>query len=141
VEVLLDYVSELNWLAVVVATLVSFGVGATWYSQSLFGKAWMKSIGLKESDTKKANMARPIILTLVGTFVAAVAMGVLVQVLALTSVWQGATFGIMIAVAFLATNKVMQAQFELRPLSYNVITSAADVVTLGLMGAILAVWR
>jgi hypothetical protein len=46
----------------------------------------------------------------------------------------------MIAVAFLATNKVMQAQFELRPLSYNVITSAADVVNLGLMGAILAVW-
>lgn len=140
-EVLLDYVSELNWLAVVVATLVSFGVGATWYSQSLFGKAWMKSIGLKESDAKKANMARPIILTLVGTFVSAVAMGVLVQVLALTSVWQGATFGIMIAVAFLATNKVMQAQFELRPLSYNVITSAADVVTFALMGAILAVWR
>lgn len=140
-EVLLDYVSELNWLAVVVATLVSFGVGAMWYSQGLFGKVWMKSIGLKESDTKKASMAMPIILTLVGTFVAAVAMGVLVQVLALTSVWQGATFGIMIAVAFLATNKVMQAQFELRPLSYNVVTSAADVVTFALMGAILAVWR
>lgn len=139
-EVLLDHISTLNWLAVVVATLLAFAVGAVWYTPALFGKAWMKSIGLKESDTKKANMAKAIILTLVGTFVTAVAIGVLVQVLALNTVWQGATFGIMIAVAFLATNKVMQAQFELRPLSYNVITSAADVVTLGLMGAILAVW-
>ena len=139
-EVLLDYVSELNWLAVVAVTLLAYGVGAVWYTPALFGKAWMKSIGLKESDGKKANMTKAILLTLVGTFVTASAMGVLVQVLDLTSLWQGATFGILVAVAFLATNKVMQAQFELRPLSYNVITSAADVVTLGLMGAILAVW-
>ena len=139
-EVLLDYVSELNWLAVVAVTLLAFGVGAVWYTPAIFGKAWMKSIGLKESDAKKANMTKAILLTLVGTFVTASAMGVLVQVLDLTSLWQGATFGILVAVAFLATNKVMQAQFELRPLSYNVITSAADVVTLGLMGAILAVW-
>lgn len=139
-EVLLDYISELNWLAVVAATLVAFAIGAVWYTPALFGKAWMKSIGLKESDAKKASMAQAIVLTLVGTFVSAVALGVLVQVLALTTLWQGATFGVLIAVAFLATNKVMQAQFELRPLSYNVITSAADVVTLGVMGAVLAVW-
>lgn len=139
-EVLLDYVSELNWLAVVVATLVAFAIGAVWYTPALFGKAWMKAIGLKESDAKKANMVQPIVLTLVGTLISAIALGVLVQVLALTTVWQGATFGVLVALAFLATNKVMQAQFELRPLSYNVITSAADVVTLGIMGAILAVW-
>ena len=139
-EVLLDNISSLNWLAVIAATLVAFVVGAVWYTPALFGKAWMKATGLKESDLKKAGMAQPIILTLAGTLVTAVAMGVLLQVLALTSLWQGATFGILIALAFLATNKVMQAQFELRPLSYNVITTAADVVALGLMGAILAVW-
>lgn len=140
-EVLLDYVSELNWLAVVVVTLLAFGVGAAWYSQGLFGKPWMKSIGLKEKDARNANMVRPILLTLVGTFVTVAAMGVLVQVLELNTVWQGATFGILVALALLAPNKVMQAQFELRPLAYNVITSAADVVTFGVMGAVLAVWR
>ncbi len=139
-EVLLDNISNLNWIAVVVATLAAFAVGAVWYTPGLFGKPWMKAIGLTEKDTKNADMVRPIVLTLVGTFVSAVAIGVLVQVLALTSVWQGASFGVMVAVSLLATNKIMQAQFELRPLSYNVITTGADVVALGLVGAILAVW-
>lgn len=140
-EVLLDYVSELNWLAVVVATAASFAVGAVWYTPALFGKAWMNAVGLKEKDTKNANMAQAMILTIAGTFVSAVAVGVLVQVLALTSVWQGATFGILVALSILSTNKLMQSQFELRPLMYNVITSGADIVALAVMGAILAAWR
>lgn len=139
-EVILDYVQELNWLAVVAATLVAFVVGAVWYMPALFGKAWMKATGLTEKDTQKANMAQAISLTIVGTFVAAMAIGVLVQVLALTEAWQGAAFGALIAIALVGTNKVMQSQFELRPLSYNVITTACDVVAMGLMGAILAVW-
>lgn len=57
-EVLLDHISTLNWLAVVVATLLAFAVGAVWYTPALFGKAWMKSIGLKESDTKKLTWPR-----------------------------------------------------------------------------------
>jgi len=140
-EVLLDYVSELNWLAVVVATAASFAVGAVWYTPALFGKAWMNAVGLKEKDTKNANMAQAMILTIAGTFVSAVAVGVLVQVLALTSVWQGSTFGILVALSILSTNKLMQSQFELRPLMYNVITSGADIVALAVMGAILAAWR
>lgn len=139
-QVVLDYVQNLNWLAVVVATLAAFAVGAVWYTPALFGKAWMKATGLTEKDTKKANMAKAIVLTLVTTFVSAMAIGVLVQVLALTEVWQGAAFGAMVAVALVGTNKVMQAQFELRPLSYNLVTTAGDIVALGVMGAILAVW-
>lgn len=139
-EVLLDNISALNWWAVVVATVVAMAVGSVWYTPSVFGNAWMKSIGLKKKDLDNAGW-QPMILAVVGSFVTAVAMGVLLQVLALTDIWQGATFGILVALAFLASNKVMQAQFEQRPLSYSVITTSADVVTLALMGAILAVWR
>lgn len=139
-EVLLDHVSELNWLAVLVATVVAMVIGSVWYTPGVFGRAWMKSIGVKEKDFMDGSM-QPIIFAVVSSFVTAVALGVLVQVLALNSVWQGATFGIFVAVAFLGTNKVMQSQFEKRPLSYNVVTTGADVVTLALMSAILAVWR
>ncbi len=139
-EVLLDYVSALNWVAVVVATLIAMVVGSVWYSPGLFGNAWMKSIGMKKKDFMNGSM-QPIVLAVVSSFVTAVALGVLLQVLELNTVWQGATFGILVALAFLATNKIMQAQFEKRPLSYNVVTSSADVVTFALMSAVLAVWR
>lgn len=139
-ELLLDHISELNWLAVLVTTAVAMAIGSIWYTPAVFGRAWMKSIGVKEKDFMDGDM-QPILFAIVSSFVTAMALGVLVQVLELTSVWQGATFGIFVAVALLATNKVMQAQFEKRPLSYNVITSSADVVTLAVMSAILAVWR
>lgn len=142
-EVLLDYISALNWWAVFVATAVAIVVGFVWYSRGVFGTAWMKTIGMKVGKNDKptmSNMMQPMVFMVVGSFVTAVAVGVLVQVLALTTVWQGATFGVLLALSVLATNKVMASQFEQRPLSYNVITSGADVVTLALMGAILAVW-
>lgn len=139
-EVLLDHVSTLNWLAVLAATVVAMVIGSIWYTPGVFGRAWMKSIGVKEKDFMNGSM-QPIIFAVVSSFVTAVALGVLLQVLQLTSVWQGATFGIMVAVGFLATNKIMQAQFEKRPLSYNVVTSGADIVTFAVIGAILAVWN
>ena len=140
-ELLLDHLSALNWWAVVVATVVAMFVGSVWYARGVFGKPWLKAIGLSEKKMQSASMAQPMVFMVVATFVTAVAMGVLVQVLDLTTAWQGATFGILVAVTLLGTNKVMQSQFEQRPLSYNVITTAADVVTLALMAAILAVWR
>jgi len=140
-EVLLDNISALNWWAVVAAAVVAMVVGFVWYARGVFGRPWMKAIGLTDKDLKNADMVRPMVLMVAATVVTVVAMGVLVQVLELTSVWQGATFGILVAVGLLGTNKLMQSQFEQRPLAYNVITTGADVVSLALMGAILAVWR
>jgi hypothetical protein len=46
----------LNWLGIVVATLVFFAVGAIWYT-ALFGKAWQREVGLSaEQLTGGRNM-------------------------------------------------------------------------------------
>ncbi len=34
------------WLAILVATVASFFLGALWYSKVLFGPAWMREVGL-----------------------------------------------------------------------------------------------
>jgi hypothetical protein len=140
-QVLMDYINELNWIAVLVASLAAFASGAIWYSEAVFGKAWMKAVGLTRKDTEKANMPQTMGLSFVATIISAVSIGVLVQVLDLTTALQGASFGIMVAVGILSTNKLMMAQFEMRSIGYSVLTLGGDVVALGIMGAILAVWR
>ena len=46
----------LNWLAIVLATVVFFAVGAVWYS-ALFAKAWQREVGLStEQLTGGRNM-------------------------------------------------------------------------------------
>jgi len=49
--------STLNWLAVLVATLSTFVIGALWYGP-IFGKIWMKEQGFTEEDLKNANMGK-----------------------------------------------------------------------------------
>lgn len=36
----LDALGQINWLAVIVATIVYFALGALWYSPVAFGKPW-----------------------------------------------------------------------------------------------------
>ncbi|MBD3223996.1 MAG: DUF1761 family protein [Caldithrix sp.] len=43
---------EINYLFVIIAGIVYFAGGALWYSPLLFGKSWMKEIGLTQEDIK-----------------------------------------------------------------------------------------
>ena len=61
----------INWIAVIVATLASFALGALWYSSALFGKAWQREAGLTDEQLARGNKARIFGLTLVLAFLAA----------------------------------------------------------------------
>lgn len=140
-QVFIDYLGELNWLAVFVAAFAAFITGAIWYSKGLFGKQWQKAVGLTEKKVKDANMTNVMGMSIVTVIISAVAMGLLIKVLVLTTVTQGILFGIMVAIGLLGMNKLMQSMFEQRSMNYWLITLGADVVSLSVMGAILASWQ
>lgn len=64
---LLDALGLVDWLQVAVGTVVYFGLGAIWFNQNVFGKHWMKEIGIDMNDTEGVNM--PMIFG--GTFIVA----------------------------------------------------------------------
>ena len=41
-----------NYLAVLVAGIVYFALGAVWYARPVFGKAWMEGVGKTEEQIK-----------------------------------------------------------------------------------------
>lgn len=43
--------TEIHWIAILIAALAGFGVGAIWYS-ALFGKAWMAARGVTEEQIR-----------------------------------------------------------------------------------------
>lgn len=47
----------INWLAVVVAAVACFVLGAIWYSPILFGKAWQREAGLSDEQVRSGNKA------------------------------------------------------------------------------------
>lgn len=140
-DVLLDYVAELNWLAVLLSTVAAFVVGAVWYSQGVFGKQWMRGARLTEKELKNASMPKSIIGGALSTFVGAIALAVLFDVLALDGVVDGLMLGALTAIGFVVSNKVMHTLFELKPTNYILVTTAGDIVALAVMGAVLGLIR
>ena len=61
---------EINYWAVILATLSSMIVGSIWYAPKVFGNYWMKTAGVTPSG-KMSDATGPIITTLLVSFVTA----------------------------------------------------------------------
>ena len=70
---------EINWIAVIVAAIAAFAVGALWYSPILFARQWQKEVGLSDEDAEGAPMVRimvsAFVLILLATIVFAMFLG------------------------------------------------------------------
>ena len=111
---LANSLAGINWLAVVVATVVAFGLGGLWYSKALFGSTWLQEVGLTEESVNNANMPR----TFGGTFVLQLlATTGLATTLGADSTWMdGLHNGLTIGVLWIATAYGITYLFEQRSL-------------------------
>ena len=139
-QVLFDYIYELNWFAVVIAAAAGFAVNAVWYSDSLFGKQWKKSIGLKKKDESKPGFGLILVISFITTLITSAGIAVLIDVLDVSGALSGLLIGVLVAFAFVVTTCGMHELFERRPFTHFAITSVGNILTLAAIGAILAVW-
>lgn len=93
----MDFVFDVNYVAVVVATVASMVLGMVWYSNALFGKQWRKMNGISDAEAKKMQkegMAKPMAIGFVSMLLNAWILAVLMG-------WFGTTeFAEMAMVAF-----------------------------------------
>lgn len=140
-DVLLDYIYELNWFAILIAAIAGFAVNAVWYSEPLFGKVWMKAAGLKKKDLgKNSGFETAAVISFLTMLITTAATAVLVDALAVQGAAQGTLLGVLIGFGFLVTNNGMHKLFERRPFAHFAIGAVGDILTLAAIGAILAVW-
>ena len=130
-----------NHVAVWVAGIVHFIIGAGWYT--LFGSFWLTAIGKTEAQIKadQPNMAIPLIIALVVAIVIAYTLAWLLPRLGAQSALAGAKNGAVLALALIATTMAMNYGFEARSLSLWLINSGYMVVGMAVMGAIVGGWK
>ena len=124
-----------DWLAIVVATLAAFGVGAVWYSPLLFTKAWMRESGMTEERAKSTNMPLvfgcSLLLIFLATFVFAMFLGPNIG-------WRNGTLYGFLAGLFWVTGYFgVNYLFERRSLGLFLINGGYNVVSFTVMGAVL----
>jgi hypothetical protein len=71
-----ELISEVNWIAVVVGTVLAYVLGAAWYSTKMFGTKWAEGVGVELSDDMKLPVAA-MSMQFVATFCLAWVIGIM----------------------------------------------------------------
>ena len=129
----------INWLAVVVSTVVAFALGGLWYSKSLCGSAWLEEVGLTEAAINDANMPK----TFGGTFALQfLAVTALAAFIGADSTWQSGLYsGLLIGVFWIATAYGITYLFEQRSLRLFLINAGYNIVLFAIVGTIIGAWH
>ncbi len=140
-------VVPLNWLSIILAAIVSVIIGGIWYSPSMFGNAWMRSMGWKMEDIRKGmkNMTTEKRLAMYGkafliSLVMAFVLSLLIHLTPPPSVQNAVELGILVWLGFIATAKLSDMMFEGRSFNYYIINVMYYFVSIIVMSFILATW-
>lgn len=136
---ILDFFGELNWLAVVVATLAWFAFSAIWYSVPPLSKAWATAAKV-DTTGDGPPLALLFIPTLIGYFVTTVVIGLLVAGVGADGIGEGVALGVVLGVGFGMVGALVNQVYEGKGSSYFLINGVNAVIAYGIVGAILAVW-
>lgn len=132
-------ISALNWLAIVVATVVTFVVGFVWYNPKVFGTAWMKEAGLTEEKTKSANMGKVFGSAFVMSFILMFNMAMMFGGEIGGS--DGALYGFLTGFGFVTMGIGVNAMYEQKSFKYIVINGGYWMVSLAISGYIIGAWH
>jgi Protein of unknown function (DUF1761) len=128
-----------NYLAVIVSALSTFLVGGLWYSPALFGKAWMRENGFTEEGMKGGNMAKIFGLTFFLALISAINLAMFLGPENRPAM--GALWGFAAGFGWVATFVGTHYLFERKSFTLFLINAGYSVVSLTLMGVILAAWK
>lgn len=133
--------STINWLAVVACVVVSMISGSLWYNPKTFFPAWWKVVGAGREQPGMENMGMTWALTVLSSFVQAVAMSFMVTAMGSTTAGSGAMTGFMLWLGFVAPTYLVNKLFAGHGLKIWAIEVGNHLVNFLLFGAILGAWR
>ncbi len=138
----------INYWAVLLSAVVAIIIGAVWYGP-LFGKAWMRILGIKKPDeitpAIKKMMMKSYAISAISSFVMAYVLANILfyttSVTRIVGVEAGLQAAIWVWAGFIVPATLGSVLWEDRPWKYWFITAGYYLVTLGVMGVILSVWQ
>jgi hypothetical protein len=134
---------QVKILAILVAAVAAFALGALWYSPVLFAKPWMKAHGYTPDklEAMKKNTGRAYGVSFVCFLVMAAAMAILIHRLGIRSMLGGVKLGGICWLGFVATTGLTANMYSDKPLSAYVIDASYQLVYMLTIASILAIWH
>ena len=137
-----DTLGDLNWLAVIVATIAYFALGALWYAPPVFGRAWQRAGGVEMVEGQRPGIAF-YLGPLLTCFLAAVATAMLALATTSTTFGEGVVLGVVLGVGVAAAVVFVMGIFDTHkpdPMTWFAISAGYHLVGLTIAAVIVALW-
>jgi hypothetical protein len=134
-----EYFGQLNWLAIVVATLAWFAFSAIWYSVPPLSKAWQQAA--RVTPDEGPPLAAILVPTAIGYFVTTVVIALLAKGLGASTIGEGLGLGVALGIGLGMVSALIVQLYEQKGGSYWLINGVNSVIALSIVGMILAVWN
>lgn len=134
--------TTINIWAVLVGAIINMIIGSLWYSPVLFGKAWMKLVGLTQKDIKKAQekgMGKTYLIAFLNALIMAAVLSVIISYVG-KSALMGLKTGLLIWLGFVMTIGFNIVLWEQKPMKLFLIHTSYYLVTLPILGLVLGSW-
>jgi len=132
----------INYLAVLVAAIISMVIGGFWYSPLMFGKKWMELMNISPKDTidMKKRATPSYIINFVAALLMAFVLAHFVDYAQAATFIEGLQAGFWVWLGFVATISLGSVLWENKPVTLYAINAGYQLVNLLIMGVILALW-
>ena len=136
-----SFISEINWLAVLIASIVYFAIGAIWYAP-LFGKQWVKyhKIDMDVPEAKK-GVAGIMTTSFLIMFIICIGLAVMIARMDLSSAMSGLKLGLVTGICFSAAAISTTYLYLKKPSALHMIDGLYHVIGQIAASIILCVWQ
>jgi hypothetical protein len=137
--------SGINWIAVVIATVAYFALGAAWFApQTPIGRAWVAASGYTSPTSGAASTNLFYVFPIVSSFIAVVATAMLARATGTDDIGEGLILGLVVGIGYAGAILVSTSAFEFsKPnrWTWGLIDASYHVVGLVIAAVILALIR
>lgn len=134
----------INFWPIIISAVVSFAIGALWYSPILFGKEWMNLMKIDESDideTKNKGIWKSYLVHFITHIISLSVLAFFISLSASVDSSDGAFIGFIVWVGFVLPIGVSNLLWRKDPIKLVLIDKLQILATLIISGAIIGAWK
>ncbi len=131
---------DINLFSVFIAAVAAMAVGAIWYAPGVLGKKWMQLAKVKPNDINKKAANRAMAMNFLALLVMAYVLAIIVSFYEATTFSAGVLVGCIVWLGFIVTYGLSEYVYYNRPLNLFVFNMSYHLISVALMGGILAAW-
>ena len=131
---------DVNWLAVLAATVAHQALGALWYGV-LFRNAWLRTMGMTPEEVQAQGPGGEMALGAAASLLSALALALILTFTEDPTLADGVALGAVAGIGFVTAATFMNGAYEQKAPALSAMFGAYYTLGLMLAGAILGAWQ